>query len=196
MKNRQPIFKVILKWLPKKRHLHGGMLHKIVGDRLFDPRIWNFGKKSVAGGLAVGTFVALTPTFPLQMILAGIMAYSMKVNMPIALMACWITNPITMPIIYALEYKIGEIVSQAFSLPDISDFSQHTVETEKVIEQMDLPKSKSFFTNSMPIVKNIFIGSTICSLIISIAVYFGTYFILSIFKGRTKQFESHLNDGD
>jgi len=196
LKNTRSIFKMILKWVPRKRHLHGGVLHKIFGDQLFDSRIWNFSITSVAGGLAVGTFVALTPTFPLQMILAGIMAYSLKVNMPLALTACWITNPITMPLIYLLELRIGESISQTFSLPDISEFPQHTLESENLIKQMDLSKSRSFFKNSMPIVKNLFIGSTICALTGSVVVYFVTYFTLSIFRGRTKQLQSHLNKSE
>jgi len=193
MRIRRSLFRWALKKIPRKKHLHGGLLHKIVGDRLFDPRIWSFSIPSVSGGLALGTFVALTPTFPFQMMIAGVLAYIFKVNVPLALSACWITNPLTMPIVYPLEYKLGEIISEFFNLPNIYDFAQPTQEARQVVEQMDLPKGQGFFKSSMPVVINMFVGSTVTATISSILVYFGVYFSLSSFKNQLKKLDKHIN---
>lgn len=97
----------LLRWIPRKRHLRGGILHRTFGEGLFDPGLWKPSRKNVAGGLAVGTFIALTPTIGVQMILATMAAYFLRVNIPTALAACWLTNPLTAPVIFLMQYDLG-----------------------------------------------------------------------------------------
>lgn len=63
--------------------------------------------KSVATGLAVGVFVALTPTVGIQMAVGGVIAHFLKGNRAIAVAAAWITNPLTMGPIFYFNYRIG-----------------------------------------------------------------------------------------
>lgn len=79
----------------------------MIGERLFDPHLWRPSRRGVAGGLAIGLFIALTPTLGVQMVLAALAAYFLRVNIPIAVLACWITNPLTAPVIYPLQYRLG-----------------------------------------------------------------------------------------
>jgi uncharacterized protein (DUF2062 family) len=72
--------------------------------------LWARDKRAIAGGLALGCFVALTPTFPFQMILAALGAVRLKVNLVVALAACWITNPFTAVPIYVLAWRLGRAV--------------------------------------------------------------------------------------
>ncbi len=192
-RKRLYLLKQLLKRLPKKRHLHGGILHKIVGDRLFDKRLWVLDPKSVAAGVAVGTIIAFTPTFPLQMLMAGSIAFFFKINLPAALIACWITNPLTMPIIYPLEYKIGKIVSEAVHLPEFAKFQKSLENAESISRRMDLPKAHGFFTNTMPHVKYIFVGSTIFTLIFAPLHYFLVYYLLSKWQSRGGIIARHIH---
>jgi len=66
--------------------------------------------EEVAKGLALGIFVGLTPTFGVQMILAVFLAMLLKENKIAAAIGVWITNPLTAPLIYALEYKSGRVL--------------------------------------------------------------------------------------
>ncbi|MBF0429759.1 MAG: DUF2062 domain-containing protein [Fibrobacteria bacterium] len=186
MKNfiRREILLRIIKWTPRKKQLKGGWIHRLLGDRIFIPSLWTFSPKPVAAGLALGTFVAFTPTFPLQMILATMLAYWFKVNIPAAIIGCWITNPITMPIIYPLEYMFGKWLSSVFNLPDISTFPQMVDETESMIEIMEIPKHKAFFQNIMMKVKDLVLGSLIFAFVSSIAVYGIFYPIMLKFSKR------------
>lgn len=95
------------RFIPQQHRLNDTLLHRIIGERLFDPRNWKPTNKSISGGLAVGLFVALTPTMGVQMFLAVIVAYFLRVNIPAAVVACWVTNPLTAPLIYPLQYKLG-----------------------------------------------------------------------------------------
>jgi uncharacterized protein (DUF2062 family) len=96
-----------LRMIPRPHHLNDTFLHRIIGERLFDSRFWKPTKTSISGGLAVGIFIALTPTMGVQIFLAVVVSYFLRVNIPAAVAACWITNPLTAPIIYPLQYKLG-----------------------------------------------------------------------------------------
>lgn len=58
-------------------------------------------------GLALGTFIALTPTMGAQLMIAGVSAYLLRVNLPIAMAACLITNPFSAPFVYGAQYQLG-----------------------------------------------------------------------------------------
>jgi len=91
-----------------KRSMRGGRLHAILGKHAFHPKVWKSDKRSIAGGLAAGLFIAMTPTIPAQMLLAAVAAIYFRVNLPIALAACWVTNPLTAVPIYVASQKLGK----------------------------------------------------------------------------------------
>jgi uncharacterized protein (DUF2062 family) len=64
----------------------------------------------IALGLAIGTFVALTPTFGAQMVLIVLLAWACRANKIVGVPVAWITNPVTMGPIYYFNYRIGELI--------------------------------------------------------------------------------------
>jgi len=66
-------------------------------------------RRSVGGGLWVGLFLGLLP-IPGQTILAILGAVWFRVNVPIAAISVWISNPITFVPIFYLAYKIGAVL--------------------------------------------------------------------------------------
>ena len=80
--------------------------------------------EEVAGGMAIGVCIGLTPTVPLHMVLAVIIAFFLKKSKLAAALGCWIANPFMLPFIYILDYKIGQMITriQGPSL-DLKDFS-------------------------------------------------------------------------
>lgn len=91
-----------------RQTLRGSRLHRLWGQTLFHNLLWRTDRRSIASGLALGLFIAFTPTIPFQMTLAVIGALFLKVNLPIALAACWITNPLTALPIYTSAWKLGK----------------------------------------------------------------------------------------
>lgn len=65
--------------------------------------------RAIALGLAVGVLVAFSPTIGLQMIIAGFLAAALRANPAPAVAAVWITNPVTIPPIFAATYSLGRI---------------------------------------------------------------------------------------
>jgi len=64
----------------------------------------------IAKGMALGIFIGMTPTFGFQMALAVFFAILLKENKLAAVLGVWITNPLTAPLIYALEYESGRLL--------------------------------------------------------------------------------------
>lgn len=76
------------------------------GRRLTDPKLWHLNRRAVAGGLALGLFVGFMPVLA-QMFVAAALAIFFRVNLPLAAMGVWITNPLTFAPIYLFNYKVG-----------------------------------------------------------------------------------------
>ncbi|AIG02329.1 ATP-binding protein [Pseudomonas fluorescens] len=79
---------------------------RFLGTLLHDPNLWHLNRHSVARAMAVGLFAAFIP-IPLQMLLAAILAIAVRGNMPIAVSLVWLTNPITMPVVFFCTYMTG-----------------------------------------------------------------------------------------
>jgi uncharacterized protein (DUF2062 family) len=63
----------------------------------------------VAMGMAIGVFVAITPTIPFHTIFAIVMAYALKGSRPAALLGTLVCNPFTIVFIYYACYKVGNL---------------------------------------------------------------------------------------
>ena len=61
----------------------------------------------VAFGMAIGVFVAFTPTMPFHIFLAIVAAILFKASKPAAILGAWLSNPLTMVFLYFAGYKVG-----------------------------------------------------------------------------------------
>ncbi|RME37621.1 MAG: DUF2062 domain-containing protein [Deltaproteobacteria bacterium] len=68
--------------------------------------------REVGRGFALGIAIGLTPTFGFQMILAAVAAWLLRESKVAAVLGVWITNPLTAPVIYTLEYETGRTMLQ------------------------------------------------------------------------------------
>lgn len=96
---------------------------------LTHPVYFSAGRRSVSGGLALGLLVGLLP-IPGQTALAVLGALVTRVNLPLAAVAVWITNPVTFVPIFYLEYRIGAALLNipVEALPAQADFQWMTAE--------------------------------------------------------------------
>lgn len=83
---------------------------------LFNRDLWNPCRYTVAGGLSVGLFCAMLP-IPFQMLLAALAGMRAKVNIPIAMATCWISNPFTHPPLLALQLNFGNWIREKIHIP-------------------------------------------------------------------------------
>ncbi len=92
---------------PRRKHMHGGVLHRVLGESLFDPRLWKPERKTFAAGMAIGLFVGLLPTYWVQLLLAVFLVYLFRVNITAGVLGTLITNPLTTLPIVGLQVKVG-----------------------------------------------------------------------------------------
>lgn len=102
---------VLRRHLQKRLHRHHRrsrrLLIRLFGRNRIPDQLWDFHRRSVRGGLCLGVFVGFTPTLPFHMIIAAVAAFFLRVNLPIALLACWVSNPLTIYHIYWYGDKLG-----------------------------------------------------------------------------------------
>lgn len=82
----------------------------IFGEFIHDQNLWHMRRRSVAGACAIGLFSAFIP-IPFQMVLAAGLAIIFRCNLPISVALVWVTNPITIPPLFFLAYKIGTFLT-------------------------------------------------------------------------------------
>lgn len=103
-------FKRILKsLLPEKHQVQQHRQLQLVRRILDDPDMFHLTRRSVALGTAIGLFFAFIP-IPGQTLLAVLVAFWFRVNLPLAAVLTWITNPLTMPPVFYLAYRLGSFI--------------------------------------------------------------------------------------
>lgn len=76
---------------------------------LHEPTLWNTRRRSVVPAVGVGFFCAWIPV-PGHSIIAALVALALKVNIPVAVLATLITNPVTMGPLYYAAYRVGAAI--------------------------------------------------------------------------------------
>ena len=94
------------KFLPSPTHLKEvkglGFLKNVLERR----ELWHISRTSIARAAAIGLFCAMVP-LPGQMIVAVLIAIRVGANVPLSFSLIFVTNPLTMPVIYVAAYLIG-----------------------------------------------------------------------------------------
>lgn len=144
--------------------------------------------KAIASGLALGTFIAFTPTYGIQIFLAVLLATVFNYNRPAALVPVWITNPVTIAPVYTFNYWIGCFV---WSGPDVRIVSDILVNLSSKLAKLDFwdvqKQLVELFHIGWDILIPLTIGSIIVGVVFGALVYFCSSFLLTIFFRRRKK---------
>lgn len=104
-----------LRDLPALRWLGSSVLH---------PRLWHLNRRSAAGGLAIGLACSLIPG-PLQMPGAALLCLLTRQNLPLALAATLVSNPLTIVPLYMCAFALGKFFTPGdpvFTAPPAPDW--------------------------------------------------------------------------
>lgn len=94
------------RWLPAEAELRSNRALRWLGPLLDRPWLWRSDRRSLAVGLAIGVFFGLSIPFA-QGLFAGALAVLLRANLPIAVLATFISNPFTTPAILVGAYFTG-----------------------------------------------------------------------------------------
>ncbi len=124
--------------------------------------------RSIAGGLALGTFIAFTPTVGVQLILAFVAATVFNMNRPAAMIPVWITNPITVAPIYTFCYWLGATV---WGGPPLSEVSGLFINIGRTLTHLDFWDIKEQLFAVLQMGKEILIPLLLGSVAIAVVSY-------------------------
>jgi uncharacterized protein (DUF2062 family) len=100
--------KFINRYMPDANGIKENKFLRIFGSLLHSPSLWHLNRKSAAKAFAVGLFIAFIP-IPFQMVVAAGVAILFNANLPLSVALVWLSNPITIPIIFFSCYKTGDL---------------------------------------------------------------------------------------
>ncbi|OOV88910.1 DUF2062 domain-containing protein [Oceanospirillum linum] len=111
--------RIIKKYMPDPKKLQEQKSLRFLGKLLDDPGLLHLTRRSVATAFMVGIFCAFIPV-PFQMVLAAAGAMLLHCNLPISVGLVWITNPVTMPVMFYGTYLVGAWILgvEAKPMPD------------------------------------------------------------------------------
>ena len=73
---------------------------------LQDHRLWGIRRRWVVPAFATGLFIAFLPV-PGHTLMGALSALALRINIPVAALATWISNPVTMGPLYYFAYRLG-----------------------------------------------------------------------------------------
>jgi len=124
-------------------------------------------REMITKSFLIGLFVALIP-IPMQMLVIILLMKLYKFNVPVAIVLCWVTNPITMPFIYYIEYIVGGYILN--------------------IELEPMQISIEWFNNHFQdIFIPLYFGAFVVASVVSVSFYFLINFLLIYFVKKSKK---------
>jgi len=126
----------------------------ILGDWIYATNLWHLNRYSASMAFFVGLFVAFLP-IPGQMIVAALLALLFRCNLPLSVCLVWITNPLTIPALFFVAYKVGALI------------------LEVPVEVMEFELSYSWLSSQLSYIwQPFFMGCLICGLFSGSLGYF------------------------
>lgn len=103
--------RIFKRYMPSPERVKGSKSLRFLGTLIHDPNLWHLNRHSVARAMAIGLFWAMIP-MPMQMLAAAAVAIPLRANLPISVGLVWLTNPLTMPVVFYATYRFGAWLMQ------------------------------------------------------------------------------------
>jgi len=121
--------KFFKKILPEPEELKNSKALSWISHLLADGRLWHFNRHSVATAVFIGLFCAFLP-IPFQMFVAAVLAIGLHANVGISVVLVWISNPLTMPVLFYGAYLFGATLLGVESTPLPDELSLQWLQDE------------------------------------------------------------------
>ncbi len=101
-----------------KKKPSGSKLDKFIEKYNLPREYLSINRKSISRGVLIGLFWGFIP-MPMQMVAVMAITPFIRFNVPIAISMVWLSNPLTMPPMYYMEYLTGNFLLGQAGLTDI-----------------------------------------------------------------------------
>lgn len=153
----------------------------------------------LALGLALGLFIAWTPTIGFQMLLVLLLAPAFRANIAVGLPAVWVSNPVTFAPLYFANYWVGQKILLLFTERPALNYSQvvekliHYQSIGKLFSQID---EAQFWHKVIDFLwqfgLELWVGSVLIGLCVAIPGYFASYKLIVWYRTHTPRGRLHV----
>jgi uncharacterized protein len=98
--------RTLRRFLPQPHFIREHKSLRLLALVLHDPNLFHLNRRSVSLAAFVGVFVGLQPV-PMHMLIAAALAVWLRCNLTLAVVAVWVSNPLTLPGIVFFQYELG-----------------------------------------------------------------------------------------
>ncbi|MFM5885178.1 MAG: DUF2062 domain-containing protein [Novosphingobium sp.] len=122
---------------PTREALESNRFIRPFAHRVLRSDLWRFNRRSVPRGIALGLFVGIMVPFAHSAV-AALTAVFVRANVPVAIVATWVSNPATWVIIFPAAYEIGKTLlhlDRMTGVAPISETMQHT-QTDHLLQRL------------------------------------------------------------
>jgi hypothetical protein len=137
----------------KKQNKKSGKIDEFIKKYNIPREYLSINRKSVSRGILIGLFWGFIP-MPMQMLAVLATTPLMRFNVPLAISMVWLSNPITMPFMYYIEYLTGNFILGR----------ENSLDIELTLDW--------FSENWDVIVVPLYTGTAFYSIVVSLIVYF------------------------
>lgn len=188
--------RVVLRLYRRFRHprmLKNNRFMRWFARHFLDKTVWKPTRHTFAGGLAVGLFVMML-VIPGQMPLAMLIAAMLRVNIPIAIITCWITNPVTMAPVAWWEIEFGNWMVRLLGLGDPPPLGWE--ELEAMFRQIrGFSTLWDFFTGLRPWLLSLYVGGILLGAMLAPVGYALSYLLWDVMLTLTHRRVKDDNGG-
>lgn len=158
----------------------------------------------IAMGVAVGLFVAWTPTMGVQMILAFAVAALLRANKAIAVALVWLTNPFTMLPVYYINWFVGRTIvptTDHLALTEayirLGELARHSQSWFELLGKLGHPTFwKSLARIFLELGFDLWVGSFVLGAVLAVLGYFTTvHTVISYRQRRSRRREPSALSG-
>lgn len=137
----------------------------------------------IALGMAIGVFIAITPTIPFHTAIAIGLAFLLKASKPAAILGVWVSNPFTVVFLYFACYKTGYLFFDvgAGTLNLVEELIEHLESDIKFSEKI------TYLTEFIKVQFEVFLIMNFGGLILGLPAGGAAYFISRIFFTRFRE---------
>lgn len=162
----------LFKRLPSPHALLQSRMLKPFSRHLEHHALWQFNRRAVAGGVALGLFFGILIPFA-QILVSAFVAIFLRVNLPVAAFATLITNPFTFPAVYYVAYLVGGMFISEDKLAHAAVIESHIQQTLAVRQEV----VTGWFASAVDWVQNVglqlVVGLSVMAIVMSAVGYFG-----------------------
>ncbi|WP_319406055.1 DUF2062 domain-containing protein [uncultured Desulfosarcina sp.] len=125
---------------------------------------------NLALGMAVGIFVSITPIIPLQTIVAVFLAFLLRGSKSAAALGTWLSNPLTIPLVYYANYKLGCTL----------------LGYQKTLDSIAFDSFSQLMGLGLEVTRAMIVGGVVIGAILGVAAYFITFRVFITIRRRAR----------